>query len=80
MAKYIYTFNLKNNKVEIESCNLVSACEKLLNNPPFGLGNFTIESRGNAYLRDTPFNNRTHIVIFNNTTVCEVEQKINENF
>jgi hypothetical protein len=75
MAKYTYTFDIKGG-IEIGACNLVTACEILLNDP-LGLSNFNIQRRGDSYLRDTPFNERTHIVIFNGSTVCEVKQRIN---
>jgi hypothetical protein len=75
MAKYTYTFDIKGG-IEISSCNLVTACEILLNDP-LGLSNYKIESRGHSYLRNTPFNERTHIVIFNSSIACEVKQRIN---
>jgi hypothetical protein len=76
MGKYTYTFNLKDRKLEIEACNLVTACENILNDP-FGLSNFEIQKRGTQYLMQTPFNERTHIVVFNGSYICEVAQKIN---
>ncbi len=77
MEKYTYTFDIKGKNIEVPACNLVTACEKILNNPPHGLGNFRIEKRGTHYLQSTPFNERTHIVVFNSTTVCEVKQRKN---
>lgn len=74
MSKYTYTFDIKGVAVEMPACNLVTACEKVVEDK-YGLSHFRIEKRGNHYLMSTPFNERTHIVVFNSTHVCEVKQK-----
>ena len=76
MATYIYSFDIKGKTIDIESYNLESACNKLLGDE-HGFYNFKIERRGNFYLQSTPFNDRTHIVRFNDngTTFCNVRQK-----
>lgn len=76
MSKYTYTFDIKGKEVEVQACNLATACESLVNDP-FGLTNFQIQKRGTSYLAKTPFNQRTHIVVFNSSVVCEVKQRIN---
>ena len=75
MARYTYTFDIKGG-VEIEACNLQTACEKLLDDK-YGLNGFLIQRRGTAYLANTKFEDRTHIVIFDSGVVCEVKQRKN---
>lgn len=76
MSNYTYTFDLRGKDIEISACNLATACETLLNDK-HGLSNFVIEKRGTHYLQSTPFNERTHIVKFNGTTICKVKQRKN---
>ena len=76
MSNYTYTFDLRGENIEIPACNLATACETLLN-VKHGLSHFVIEKRSTRYLQSTPFNERTHIVKFNGTTICEVKERKN---
>lgn len=71
---YAYTFDIKGVNIEVLAINLETACQRIQKDDQ-GLKRFKIESRSNFYLSNTPFEKRTHIVIFNGSIICEVNQK-----
>ena len=67
---YTYTFINGTSRVEVDACNMLTACDKLKIRPT------RVDKLSNFYLQSTPFNERVH-TIWEGNKMYKIEQRKN---